>query len=181
MTDPNYAALIISLVSIVTALFSLFWNVWQKFLFIKPSLYVTFQILKIYEPTQEGKIESRDHRLISISVTNMGPGPAMLHACIVRTKKKLWARSQLGLLNPIHGDPTSSNPTSIGPFSSGLPMKIDAGEIKSFYFPYNRDCFLKEGVICAGVNDTYQRNTWCKKSYASKVATRYKKDFPTTD
>jgi hypothetical protein len=54
-------------------------------------------------------------------------------------------------LNPIHDNPLASKPTSLGPFSGGLPAKIDAGEIKAFYFPYTKDCFLKERLRGVGI------------------------------
>ena len=72
----------------------------------------------------------------------MGPGTVVLYACIVKMKPHWWKRWEFGTINPIHGDPSDQNPVSIGPFGSGLPTKIDAGEIKNFYFPYCKECFL---------------------------------------
>src|SRR5580693_2978335 len=87
-----------------------------------------------------------------------------IYTCIGKPKTVWWKRrDRLGLLNPIHGDPTNPTPESIGPFSGGLPAKIDAGETKSFYFPYIKDCFLKDELARVGVNDTYHRNIWCQR------------------
>jgi hypothetical protein len=41
------------------------------------------------------------------------------------------------------------------------PRKIDAGEVKAFYFPHSKDRFLKEGSARVGINDTDHRIIWC--------------------
>src|SRR5215469_13940426 len=106
-----------------------------------------------------------NRRLLHLSVVNMGPGPVILHACAAKPTKPWWRRAKsYGLLNPIHGDPAAPSPVGIGPFGGGLPEKIDAGETKSFYFPYEKDCLLKESLARVGVGDTYQRLTWCRRS-----------------
>ena len=81
------------------------------------------------------------------------------------------------MLHPIHGDPASAEPISVGPFSGGLPSKIEPGEVKSFYFPYDKDCFLKERIHRAGICDTYGRNNWCRRRDVKKAAAAYSKDF----
>jgi hypothetical protein len=58
-----------------------------------------------------------------------------------------------------------------------LPAKIDAGEVHTFYFPYQRDCFLQEGVVRVGINDTYQRNIWCRRGDIRKANRAYQRDF----
>jgi hypothetical protein len=177
MTTSDYA-LITSLVSIVIAIGSLLWNVWQKFIFVKPTLQVSFGIYNVLVPTETGTATRTGHRLLNLTVTNMGPGPVILFACIGKPKTAWWKRpKKLGLLNPIHGDPLHPKPESIGPFSSGLPTKIDASETKSFYFPYTKDCFLSEQLASVGVNDTYQRNTWCRSRDMHKVNMSYRRDF----
>jgi hypothetical protein len=178
MTTSDYA-LITSLLSIVIAIGSLLWNVWQKFIFVKPTLHVGFGIYNVVVPTTGGRTATRSgQRLLNLTVTNMGPGLVIIYACIGKPKTVWWKRrDRLGLLNPIHGDPTNPTPESIGPFSGGLPAKIDAGETKSFYFPYIKDCFLKDELARVGVNDTYHRNIWCQKRDMNKVNLDYRRDF----
>ena len=106
-----------------------------------------------------------------------GAGPVILHACMVKLKADRWRRGRYGLLNPIHGDPAAAEPVSVGPFSGGLPSKIEPGEMKSFYFPYDKDCFLKEPIHRAGICDTYGRNNWCRRQDVKKAAAAYLKDF----
>jgi hypothetical protein len=139
---------------------------------------VSFGIYNVLVPTETGTATRSGHRLLNLTVTNMGPGPVILFACIGKRKTPWWIRpKKLGLLNPIHGDPIHPKPESIGPFSSGLPAKIDASETKSFYFPYTKDCFLSEQLASVGVNDTYQRNTWCRGRDMHKVNMSYRRDF----
>jgi hypothetical protein len=175
MTTSDYA-LITSLVSIVIAIGSLLWNVWQKFIFVKPTLQVSFGLYNVVIPTSAGGT-TQTGRLLSLSVVNLGPGPVVLYACIAKRKTSWWKRQKnLGMLNPIHGDPTAAEPEGIGPFA-GLPAKIEAGDTKSFYFPYTKECFLRDGLARVGINDTYHRNTWCSGRDMHKTNRAYRRDF----
>jgi hypothetical protein len=102
MTTSDYA-LITRLVSIVIVIGSLLWNVWQKFIFVKPTLQVSFGICNVLVPTETGTATRTGHRLLNLTVTNMGPGPVILFASIGKPKTPWWKRpKKLGLLNPIH-------------------------------------------------------------------------------
>jgi hypothetical protein len=176
MTTAEYA-LIVSIASIFVSFGALIWNVWQKFIFVKPTLQVSFGVWRIWQPSAP---ESHNRRLLNLTVTNMGPGPAVLASCVGKPKKPWWKRTKnykLGLLNPIHGDPADPNPVGIGPFGGGLPAKIDAGETKSFYFPYTKDGFLQEDLVRVGINDTYHRIIWCRLGDMRNVYQSYHKDF----
>ena len=168
MTTADYA-FIVSLLAVVISLFALLWNVWQKFIFVKPELQVSFGIFQVFLPTVGDKMTPSGQRLLNLSATNMGPGPVTIYMCVGRGKRRWLKRPSLGMLNPIHGDPTSSAPTSQGPFSAGLPAKIDAGEMKSFYFPFTRESFLADELGRIGVVDTYGRYRWCPPVQMRKV------------
>jgi hypothetical protein len=176
MTPSEYA-LFISLASIFISIGALLWNVWQKFIFVKPILQVSFGVYNILQPTSAELAVPSGRRLLSMTVTNMGPGPVVLYVCIYKQKAHWWARTTVGTLNPIHGDPINQQPTSLGPFSSGLPTKIDVADTKTFYFPYAKDCFLRDGLHRVGINDTYQRNTWCRGCDMHKANRAYRRDF----
>jgi hypothetical protein len=170
--SPSDYALVISVLSICIASGSLLWNIWQKFLFVKPQLQVSFAVWKV--------VQSGSPRLLILSVTNMGPGPALLQACTAKPKKPWWRRAEsYDTINPIHGNPLDLVPTTSGPFASpdGTPVKLDAGEIKQFYFPYTKDCFLKKQLTQVGINDTYQRLIWCRRLDMKKVYASYHRDF----
>jgi hypothetical protein len=179
MQTADYAFLI-SLASFAISLLALLWNVWQKYIFVRPQLQVTFGVYRVFDRVPGRETLRPGRQLLNLTATNMGPGPVILYSCIVRSNRSpWWRRGQLGLLNPIHGDPTSATPTSLGPFSGGLPVKIDAAESKTFYFPYDRDCFLATGnVALIGINDTYGRNTWCHRRAVRKALKSLAADFP---
>jgi hypothetical protein len=174
MNQSDYA-LFISIASIFVSVGALLWNVWQKFLFVKPALQVSFGVGRIVQP---GVPSDPKRRLLSLTVTNMGPGPVVLSACIAKERKPWWKRAKSHTtINPIHGDPADPNPVGIGPFGGGLPAKIDAGEVKQFYFPYASDCFLQAGLTRVGINDTYHRLIWCRRGDMQKVYQTYQRDF----
>lgn len=174
MTPATYA-LIVSIASIFISIGALLWNVWQKFIFVKPTLQVSFGVWRIFLPDIPA---AETRRLLNLTVTNMGPGPVILSACTGAPQKPWWKRAKsYGLLNPIQGDPADPNPVGIGPFGGGLPAKIDAGEVKSFYFPYTKDCFLNEPLAQVGINDSYHRIFWCHRTDMRKVYQSYQRDF----
>jgi hypothetical protein len=145
---------------------------------VKPTLQVTFGIWNVLRPTPDRDVAvPSGHRLLALTVTNMGPGVVVLYACIGRSKAHWWTRPEFGTINPIHGDVTTQQPISIGPFSAGLPTKIDAGDVTTFYFPYAEECLLRDGIVRVGITDTYQRNTWCRRRDMKKVNTAYRRDF----
>ena len=49
MTTADYA-LIVSIESLFAALGALVWNIWQKFIFVKPALQVTFRVTAVFQP-----------------------------------------------------------------------------------------------------------------------------------
>src|SRR5438067_517224 len=111
--EPVRLALFISIASIFVSFGALAWNVWQKFIFVKPTLQVTFGVWRVVRP---GSPSNPDDRLLMLTVTNMGPGPVILQACIGKERKN-WCqrRKSYAMINPIHGDPTDPNPIGIGP------------------------------------------------------------------
>jgi hypothetical protein len=179
MSTADYA-LIVSISSAFIAVASLFWNVWQKYIIVKPQVQVGFGVYHILEPTESPDIARPGREVLSLNVTNMGPGPVIIHAIIGRTRRWSWRwkrRFQYGLLNPIHGDPTSRTPVGIGPFGGGLPAKLDAGEVKCLYFPHTKDGFLKDGLNRVGVVDTYGCKSWCRRRDMKRVNSDFQETF----
>lgn len=179
MTTADYA-LIISLVSALISLIALLWNVWQKYIFVKPALQTSFSVMQSFEPGPNSTATTTGQSLLVLSATNLGPGPAILHSCIGRSRLR-WERwrlrRQIGFISPIHGNPLSPTPQGIGPFGGGLPAKIDAADSKSFYFPYDRECLLKEPLVQIGVHDTYGRTAWCRRKDYRRALKAWRKDF----
>jgi hypothetical protein len=122
-------AFIVSLCSVVIALFSVLWNIWSKFIYPKPTVRVGFSHMAIVGSEEE---------ILTLSATNMGPISVTLHSAIVRKKRK-WLRKWLsrmrtyGILLPLHDYPFRKDHT-IGPFSGGLPKTVEVGRCSPFTF-----------------------------------------------
>jgi hypothetical protein len=164
MTTADYA-LIVSISSAALSLFALIWNIWQKYIFVRPTLDVGFGVYQIMQ--RSGPATMRPTKdVLQVSVTNMGPGQVILHNLICRKRRWSWRwrrRFEYAILIPIDGDPTVALPSGKGPFGGGLPHKMDAGEVKQFFLPYDKDCMLGACMNRVGVVDTYGRNSWCSR------------------
>ena len=75
MTGSDFAFLI-SGISLAVAMLALAWSVFEKFIFVKPRLQMSFGVFHVIQDGKFGKA------LLSLTVTNMGPDPAIIHSCI---------------------------------------------------------------------------------------------------
>ena len=50
---------------------------------------------------------------------------------------------------------------------------MDAGEVKQFFLPYDKECMLGVGMNRVGVVDTYGRNSWCSRKQMVRARRRY--------
>ena len=165
-------ALLFSGAALAISICGFIWSIWKEFIFVKPRVKVSFGVMDVL-----GGLSQVKH-LCVLNATNMGPGPVHLYCCLARQRLNWRLRAQWGLLNPIQGVPTNLPYEAAGPFVEGLPLlELEAGKSKSFYFPYQADCFLKEPIIRVGVQDTYGRNHWCHREAVAKAKSRYDKEF----
>jgi hypothetical protein len=166
-------ALIISGASLAISLCGFIWNIWSKFIFVRPDLQVTFAVVRIFAGGHP------KHHICALSVTNLGPGPTIIHSCVVVLRnEKRFGRRQHAILNPIHGDPTAAKPISKGPFSAGLPLKMDVAEVRLFHFPFTAETFLKDrDLLRVGVNDTFGRNVWCRRRDVRRAREKWENAF----
>ena len=115
-------ALVISLCSAGVSLASFIWNVWSKFIYPKPVVQVSFQMMRSIYPAQ-GVVGGQ---VLALIATNMGPAQVTLRTAICRRRKRfpfLKTRSFF-LLSPIPNYPQDTE-LSIGPFAGGLPKKLE--------------------------------------------------------
>ena len=172
MTTGDWA-LTISLLSLFVALASFLWNVWSKFIYPKPKVRTTFYIAERIEP---GEPESP--KFLSLTAINYGPGPVTLHSAITRNFRKGFQRKRrYGFLNPIHNLSIDEN-QSQGPFSGGLPKKIDVGETFSAYLPFKHNALRDGRIADVGFLDTFGRKHWAPRRQVQKVIVRIREDFP---
>lgn len=157
MTTADWA-LIISLGSLIIALFSFVWNIWSKFIYPKPVVKTSINFMTLYDKNGDGP------SCISLNATNLGPTEVTLYTAIAREPKAWFKRKNISILMPIEGFPTTIERTN-GPFSGGLPKKLPVGEQFSVFFPVSasEDWFEKNNLIDFGFNDTFGRNHWCPR------------------
>lgn len=154
-------ALAISLCSFVVSLAGFVWNVWSKFIYPKPKVRVTFSVNMMVDDSGPGP------EFLSLSATNYGPGPVTLHSAIGRAKGS-WLRKKHFIMNPLHNFPLQLDFT-IGPFSGGLPKKIEPGESFSAYFVLKHEALRDEPVIDVGFSDTFGRSHWAARKQVKQV------------
>jgi hypothetical protein len=161
-------AIIISTASLIISIFALGWNIWSKFIFPKPSLVVGFTVMEIMD-------EAGLHDpFLNLSITNHGPISATISASYVQISKGLLRRRGLALLNPL-SDFRSDMKKTLGPFSGGLPKKLEVGEEFSLKYWYGMN-WLDERVVRVGVRDSFNRMQWCRRRDIRRVTRRYLED-----
>ncbi|MFD2578507.1 hypothetical protein ACFSTD_07570 [Novosphingobium colocasiae] len=149
---------------------SFIWNVWQKFIFPKPRVRVTFMLMRIVG-------SDPPHRLLTLNFTNFGPGEIVIDCAVARPRTPWYKRrTRLGLLNPIANLAQPDEPT--GPYAGGLPKKLAVGEEHILYFPYVAEMFMREPLACIGVHDSFRRTHWAPRGDFRKVVEQHRKDFP---
>lgn len=164
-------AIILSLFSLLISIASFVWNVWSKFIYPKPRVGVSLQLMKVFgsNPAQ---------RYVTLSFTNFGPGDVVINLAVAQPIKPWWRRrTPMGLLNPI--DDLSQPDLPTGPYGGGLPKKLAIGESHILYFPYQADLFLKTALNRIGVHDSFRRCHWAPRRDFRNVVQRFLTDFPT--
>jgi hypothetical protein len=167
MTTADWA-LVISILSAMISLVALAWNVWSKFIYPKPSFVVTFSVANIWE---RNKVSAP---FFSLSITNHGPIPATVTGSFARMGRGWFKRPELGFINPLSNFPHNLMHTQ-GPFSGGLPKKLEVGEEFSLKYWYGKN-WMDEKPTAIGVRDTFGRFHWCSRTNIREAAKRYEKD-----
>jgi hypothetical protein len=148
-------ALVISICSAVVSFAGFVWNVWSKFIFPKPRVYITFGMMRVVQGGSSGE------QILALGATNMGPVQVTLYSALVTYSR--WAQlSSVGLLNPLHNYPAQTT-HSIGPFSGGLPKKLDVGEQFSVYLIPDHEMLAKGDYQRIGFTDTFGRSHWAPR------------------
>lgn len=169
MTTADWA-LGISMLSFAVSLAGFVWNVWSKFIYPKAKVRVSFAVNVLI---QNGV---SDHEMLCLSATNFGPGQVALHMATGRARHSRFKRLQHFILNPLHDFPAMVNHT-IGPFSGGLPKKLEVGESFSAYFILRHEAFRDEPIVDVGFVDTFGRNHWAPRKSVAKVRMAVKEAF----
>lgn len=155
MTTADWA-LTISLGSAMVSLAGFVWNVWSKFIYPKPKIRVSLQRIRVFQ----GKPTSL--RALSLTAVNMGPAPVQLQLAVGDGGRRWWKRKpkSYGVLNPLQDWPHKQNHTD-GPFSGGLPKKLEVGDSFTIYLTLQLDDLLNGKLDRIGFVDTFGRRHWC--------------------
>jgi hypothetical protein len=168
MTTADWA-LVISICSALVALASFIWNVWSKFIYPKPTLVVGFTLQNIMDA--DGEVSDP---FLNLSMINHGPVACTVTHSFVEIYNGPFRRAQIGLINPLSNFPNDLN-TTRGPFSGGLPRKIEVGEQFSLHYWYGQS-WLDEKVLRIGVLDTFNTKHVCARRYVREVKKHYLDD-----
>jgi hypothetical protein len=163
-------AILISGISLAISIAGFVWSIFKEFIFVKPKLSVSFSV---YHVLQEGV---PNVSTLGLFVTNMGPGPVIIHSCVVRTWKGWFKRAGWAVIQPLI-DPQGR--TTSGIFT-GLPTKLEPGESRTFYFLYDAiECFLVRNpdIYRVGVDDTYGRTHFARRKSVEVARKSHADDF----
>jgi len=154
-------ALVISICSAAIALASFIWNVWSKFIYPKPKVYVSFQMMNLVVPGQRA-----GGQVLALIATNMGPAPVTLRTALVAFPN--WFQFQkyrsFAVLNPLHNYPQQTELT-IGPFGGGLPKKLDVGEQFTVHFIPDHESLASGDYQRIGFDDTFGSFHWAHRRH----------------
>ncbi len=167
-------ALIISVCSLIVALAGFVWNVWSKFIYPKPKVRVGFAVKTLVMG------DKTTLKVLGLDATNYGPGQVTLHNAIGRLQQSHFKRLGTFITNPLHNFPMQRDHT-VGPFSGGLPKKLDVGEGHSSYFPLLYEPLRDEPIVDMGFVDTFGRNHWAPRKQVSSVRAAVKEAYSKAD
>jgi hypothetical protein len=161
--DNSSLAILISLVSLLVAAFSLLWSVYKDIV-LKPRLKVRFSVQKVVG----GPLQSYD--VLTFSATNFGPGKIRCEMLQLKSES-LWRkfinkRREAVLLND-----------NTNPYATKLPCILDVTERGNFFIPFNESCFLNEQFTHIGVSDSYGRVHWTPKKQVDEAKKIFRKEF----
>ncbi|MBY5850583.1 hypothetical protein [Rhizobium ruizarguesonis] len=162
MTTADWA-LIISLLSFCVSVAGFVWNVWSKFIFPKAKVQVHFSVNNLIQ-----EWEPEDHQMLVLHATNFGPGEIILHMAIGRARPSYFKKLTHFILNPLHNFPVELDRT-LGPFSGGLPKKIQPGESHSAYFVLFHEGLREQPIVDVGFSDTFGRSHWATRKQVAAV------------
>lgn len=181
MTTADWA-LLISLLSASVSAASFIWNVWSKFIYPKAKVRTSFSVMNVISNAGQSP------PFLNLNATNYGPGAVTLHAAVIRPKEEQGSLpyflrplfrvgSRYGLLNPLADFPNRMDFTE-GPFSGGLPKKLDVGETFSARLGFRHQSLRDEDVLDVGFEDTFGRHHWAPRRQVRGVIARIRREFP---
>ena len=160
----EYTATIVSLVSLSVAMLTLGWTIYRDAV-QKPRFRVSIDLKYVHQAGYE-----TEGPFIFVEAVNLGPSPNRLG--MPRATMSWWQRRT---------NPKDSTAFIYPDFShmSATPAdsRIDVGDMGTFVFPYDKECFLKLDCTRVGVADGYGRVHWAPRSELRRARDRYRERF----
>lgn len=164
-------ALILSLCSLVVAISAFVWNVWSKFIYPKPKVRVFFAVSAVSgvrNAHADGISYSSTEEILTLTAWNHGPGPVVIHLAVGHKKRfQPWKEADV-VFHPLHNYPQQEN-HSIGPFSGGLPNRIDVGDRHTAFLQLKNETIADSKIWRVGFTDTFGRYHWAKTRDMKRV------------
>ena len=161
--DISLTAIIISVFSVLVAAFSLGWNIYRDVI-IKAKVVVSIDKSRIISTSGS----SPDY--IAIKATNHGPGPIILNTISLKeTSLSKWyfnLQKYAVLMYDFEN-----------PYTDHLPKKLEVGESLNLFFPYDKDCFLRESFTHIGITDSFGRTNWAPSKPLSNLQKKWKEQI----
>lgn len=157
--------IVISIVSLVIAIFVLCWNIFRDVI-LKARVKVRFRVKTLVFP-----MSSDSSTMLALSVLNLGPGNIKINSLPILKKKKFLRKAKYAVL--IHD--------YLDDLGAKIPCELEVGDEKDFFFQFNMNCFLKEEYTHFGVKNSFGRNHWASRRDFKAVKGTYKKLFEKDD
>lgn len=109
---------------------------------------------------------------MAVEALNLGPSPNRVGLTFVR---KNWLRRRF--LDRARGT-AMVYPNYKHRAATTASTRLEVGDQANFIFPYDKDCFLKEGFSQIGVADGFGRIHWGSRRDFRKIRKKFQKDFP---
>ena len=162
----DQVAIVLSLISLIIAAFSLGWNIYRDII-LKPRAKVS-----VSKATLVSEVITPQDKLM-ISAVNFGPGKIRLgiirfmHRTILARLRRNWTHGVI-----IHDYKN--------PLSGQLPVTLDVGESVDLVFPWDKENLCSRAPTHIGIRDSFGRTHWAPISYVQKVNKQWVKEFGET-
>jgi len=161
----NYVPTITSILAITLSSLTLGWTIYRDAI-RKPKFKISIGVKKIIQAGREP-----EGPLIAVEALNMGPMPNRIGLSFVR---KNWIERRV--FDRERGS-AMIYPDYHHRLATPASTRLEVGDQANLFFPYDKDCFLKESYSQIGVSDGFGRIHWASRRDVRKARKKYQDDF----
>jgi hypothetical protein len=160
----------VSLLSFAVASVALGWNIYRDVV-LKARVRVHFSVVTLLSEGT-GHLLVEGGRLLSIGVTNHGPGPVRIELIQGLDAVPLWRRLLGRWRYFVIFKLVRTNPPNCH-----LPHRLDVCDSVTLFLPYDEKCFLGSDATHIGVSDSYGRYHYAPRKEVEEAKKQFWKDF----